>query len=216
MYCYIYFFSAKESYEQTKENEAQKRREKIAKAQQLIEKLKPGPRELHTAVLQSEVLRARNVQRDINEEFKKAIKKQECESKMMCQGQAMSWIQEEQQRLAERQKNANLYKQELLQTINENQKQRAEQKKQQIKEQQVARETTDADIKAQIEKEKAMLDKKRATLRKNALEAMKMVEQRRLSKLNLSEITLCSRIARQLPFTYNNEYSFLLIFQEIK
>lgn len=182
----------------------------------MIEQLKPGPRELHTAVLQSEVLRARNVQRDINEEFKKAIKKQECESKMMCQGQAMSWIQEEQQRLAERQKNANLYKQELLQTINENQKQRAEQKKQQIKEQQVARETTDADIKAQIEKEKAMLDKKRATLRKNALEAMKMVEQRRLSKLNLSEITLCSRIARQLPFTYNNEYSFLLIFQEIK
>lgn len=148
----------------------------------MVEKLKPGPRELHTAVLQSEVLRARNVQREINEEFKKSIKKQECQSKMMCEGQAMSWIHEEQQRLAERQNNENIYKRELLQTINENQRQRSEQKKQMIKEQQAARESSDADAKAQIEKEKAIMEKKRATLRKNALEAMKMVEQRRMRK----------------------------------
>ncbi|XP_075157085.1 uncharacterized protein LOC142230334 [Haematobia irritans] len=179
---------AKESYEQTKENEAQKRQEKIAKAQKLIEKLKPGPRDLRTAALQSEVLRARNVQREINEEFKKAIKQQECEMKMMCHGQAMSWIQDGQQRLTERQKNENLYKKELLQTIGENQKIRSEQKKQEMKEQQVARQTTDAEIKAQMEKEMAIMEKKREELRKNALEAMKMTEQRRLREQMTEQI----------------------------
>uniref|UniRef100_A0A1I8NCJ4 Trichohyalin-plectin-homology domain-containing protein n=1 Tax=Musca domestica TaxID=7370 RepID=A0A1I8NCJ4_MUSDO len=171
---------AKESFEQTKENEAQKRREKIAKAQQLIEKLKPGPRQLHTAVLQSEVLRARNVQREINEEFKKAVIKQEREEKMLCQGQAMSWINEEQQRLKDKQKNTNLYKEELLQTINENQKVRTDQRKQQLKEQLASREIYDSELKAHLEREKALMEKKREAQRKNALEAMKMVEQRRM------------------------------------
>ncbi|XP_073830770.1 uncharacterized protein [Musca autumnalis] len=172
--------NAKESYEQTKENEAQKRREKIAKAQQLIEKLKPGPRQLHTAVLQSEVLRARNVQREINEEFKKAVQKQENEEKIMCQGQAMSWINEEQQRLKEKQDKANAYKEELLQTINDNHKERTDQKRQQLKEQRLAREMYDSDMKAHMEREKAIMEKKREAQRKNALEAMKMVEQRRM------------------------------------
>lgn len=177
-----FFFLGIADYEQAKENEAQKRKEKIAKAEQIIERLKPGPRELHSAVLQSEVLRARNVQRSINEEFEKATKKQEQENKKMCNDQALNWIGEEQQRLNDRQKNTMAYKKELLQTINENQKTRFEQKKLMIKEQQAAREATDMEIKAQIEKEKAIMEKKREALRKNALEAMKMVEQRRLSK----------------------------------
>lgn len=122
------------------------------------------------------------MQRSINEEFEKAIKKQEQETRKMCNGQALSWIGEEQQRLNERQKNTITYKKELLQTINENQKLRFEQKKQSIKEQQAAREATDMEIKAQIQKEKAIMEKKKEALRKNALEAMKMVEQRRLSK----------------------------------
>ncbi|KAM7350722.1 uncharacterized protein ACRADG_009206 [Cochliomyia hominivorax] len=175
-------------YEQAKENEDQKRREKIAKAQQIMERLKPGPRELHSAVLQSEVLRARNVQRSINEEFEKAIKKQEEENKKKCNEQALNWIGEEQQRLNERQKNTMNYKKELLQTINGNQKQRYEQKKQMIKEQQEARQATDLEIRAQIEKEKAIMEKKKETLRKNALEAMKMVEQRRLRDRMVEEV----------------------------
>ncbi|XP_061394720.1 trichohyalin-like [Musca vetustissima] len=179
---------AKESYEQTKENEAQKRREKIAKAQQLIEKLKPGPRQLHTAALQSEVLRARNVQRDINEEFKKAVKKQECEAKIQCQDQAMSWINEEQQRLIQRQKNANAYKEELLQTIHEKEKVRNEQKKHQLKEQQLVRTTYDVEMKAQMERERVLMEKKREAQRKNALEAMKMVEQRRMREKLTDEV----------------------------
>lgn len=178
-----YFLNTvKESYEQAKENAAQKRSEKIAKAQQMLERLKPGPRELHSAVLQSEVLRARNIQRSINEEFKKAIKLQESETQKRCENQGMSWINDEQRRLAERQKNTNSYKQELLQTISENQRQKAEQKKQMIREQQTARDNIDSEMRAQIAKEKAIMEKKKAVLRKNALEAMKMVEQRRLSE----------------------------------
>uniref|UniRef100_A0A1A9ZAZ4 Trichohyalin-plectin-homology domain-containing protein n=1 Tax=Glossina pallidipes TaxID=7398 RepID=A0A1A9ZAZ4_GLOPL len=178
----------KESYEQAKENAAQKRSEKIAKAQQMLERLKPGPRELHSAVLQSEVLRARNIQRSINEEFKKAIKLQESETQKRCENQGMSWINDEQRRLAERQKNTNSYKQELLQTISENQRQKAEQKKQIIREQQAARDNIDSEMKAQIAKEKAIMEKKKALLRKNALEAMKMVEQRRLRDRMVEEV----------------------------
>lgn len=147
-----------------------------------MDRLKPGPRELHSAVLESEVLRARNVQRNINEEFEKAVQKQEIENLKHCSDASMTWIGEEQKRLVEKQKNTISYKKELLQTINENQKQRSEQRKQMIKEQQAAREATDLEVKAQIEKEKAIMEKKRAALRKNALEAMKMVEQRRLRK----------------------------------
>ncbi|KAI9589179.1 uncharacterized protein ACN2A1_011125 [Glossina fuscipes fuscipes] len=178
----------KESYEQAKENAAQKRSEKIAKAQQMLERLKPGPRNLHSAVLRSEVLRARNIQRNVNEEFKEAVKLQESETQKRCENQGMSWINDEQQRLAERQKNTNSYKQELLQTISENQRRKAERKRQMINEQQTARDNIDSEMKAQIAKEKATMEKKKAFLRKNALEAMKMVEQRRLRDRMVEEV----------------------------
>lgn len=174
-----------ENFHKTKENEERKRSEKLAKAQNLIEQLKPGPKQLHSAAMQSEVLRARNVQRNINKEFEKAIKQQECMDKMACQQQALGFMEEDVQRQIERHQAMNVYKKEMLETINESTKQRTEYKKQLIKEQQAAREAMDQEIKAQIEKEKAIMEKKRAALRKNALEAMKMVEQRRLSMVLL-------------------------------
>uniref|UniRef100_A0A034VQ55 trichohyalin n=1 Tax=Bactrocera dorsalis TaxID=27457 RepID=A0A034VQ55_BACDO len=177
-----------ENFHKTKENEERKRSEKLAKAQNLIEQLKPGPKQLHSAALQSEVLRARNVQRNINKEFERAIKQQECMDKMACQQQALGFMEEDIQRQLERHQAMDVYKKEMLQTINDSTKQRAEYKKQLIKEQQAAREAMDQEIKAQIEKEKAIMEKKRAALRKNALEAMKMVEQRRLRERMTEEI----------------------------
>ncbi|XP_017465344.1 PREDICTED: trichohyalin [Rhagoletis zephyria] len=177
-----------EDFHQTKENEERKRSEKLAKAQNLVEQLKPGPKQLHSAALQSEVLRARNVQRNINKEFERAVKKQECMDKLACEQQALGFMQEDQARQMERQQNMNTYKKEMLHTIKETGKQRMEYKKQLIKEQQDAREAMDQEIKAQIEKEKAIMEKKRAALRKNALEAMKMVEQRRLRERMTEEI----------------------------
>ncbi|XP_004524991.1 golgin subfamily A member 6-like protein 6 [Ceratitis capitata] len=177
-----------EDFHRSKENEERKRAEKLAKAQNIMEQLKPGPKQLHSAAMQSEVLRARNVQRNINKEFEKAIKQQECMDKIVCQQQALGFMQEDIERQMERQKNMNTYKKEMLQTINETGKQRADMKKQIIKEQQAAREAMDQEIKAQIEREKAIMEKKRAALRKNALEAMKMVEQRRLRERMTEEI----------------------------
>ncbi|XP_011191698.2 trichohyalin [Zeugodacus cucurbitae] len=182
------FTKMQENFHKTKENEERKRSEKLAKAQNLIEQLKQGPKQLHSAALQSEVLRARNVQRNINKEFERAIKQQECMDKMACQQQALGFMEEDIQRQVERNQAMDVYKKEMLQTINETTKQRTEYKKQLIKEQQAAREAMDQEIKAQIEKEKAIMEKKRAALRKNALEAMKMVEQRRLRERMTEEI----------------------------
>uniref|UniRef100_A0A1A9WVN4 Trichohyalin-plectin-homology domain-containing protein n=1 Tax=Glossina brevipalpis TaxID=37001 RepID=A0A1A9WVN4_9MUSC len=178
----------KESYEHAKENAAQKRNEKVAKAQQILERLKPGPRELHSAVLQSEVLRAHNIQRNINEEFENAIRTQESETQKLCENQGMFWINDEQQRLAKRQRSTNTYKQGLLKVICDNRRHRAEHKKHTIREQQAFRNSLDLEIKAQIEKEKALMEKKKAALRKNALDAMKMVEQRRLREHMVDEV----------------------------
>ncbi|XP_053949352.1 calponin homology domain-containing protein DDB_G0272472-like [Anastrepha ludens] len=177
-----------EDIHQSKENEERERSERLAKAQNLMEQLKPGPKDLHSAAMQSEVLRARNVQRNINKEFEKAIKRQECMDKLACEHQAFAFMQEDQLRQLEREQNMNTYKKEMLQTINESYKQRVEHKKQLIKEQQAIREAMDQEIKAQIEREKAIMEKKRASLRKNALEAMKMVEQRRLRERMTEEI----------------------------
>ncbi|XP_067637680.1 calponin homology domain-containing protein DDB_G0272472 isoform X2 [Eurosta solidaginis] len=177
-----------EDFHQSKENEERKRNEKLAKAQNLIEQLKPGPKQLQSAAMQSEVLRARNVQRNINKEFEKAVKRQECMDALACEHQALAFIQEDQQRQQERQQNMNAYKRDVFKSMTETCRQRIEQKKLQIREERAAREAMDQEIKAQIEKEKAIMEKKRAALRKNALEAMKMVEQRRLRERMTEEI----------------------------
>ena len=148
--------------------------------------------------MQSEVLRARNVQRNINAEFEKAIIKQECAQKLACAQQSMPWIYEEQKRLAERQNRTNTYKQEMWHSITENNKHKLEQKKQLIKEQQSERDALDQDIKAQIEKEKVIMEKKRAALRKNALEAMQMMEQRRLSRFDIQLELSCQFVVKTI------------------
>lgn len=132
--------------------------------------------------MQSEVLRARNVQRCINEEYEKAVRKQECENNKLCNEQSLGWIKDEQLRMLETQKRTNSYKKELLQTINENQKQKMEYRQVLLKEQMAQREAMQKETKEKTERERCAMEKKREALRKRALEAMKMFEQRRLSK----------------------------------
>lgn len=170
-------------YQKIKEKDEEIRRQKIAKAEELIQQLKPGPKTLQSASMQSEVLKVCAAQRELNEEIDKTLRKNKISEACHYERQIMPFIEEEQIRMADRQKRNNQYKAELLYTINENSVRRGEQSKQLVREQQVARDEMDQEIKAQIERERALQDKKRETLRRNAVEAMKMVEQRRLSKL---------------------------------
>lgn len=147
--------------------------------------MKPGVRELNSAAMQSEVLRVRNMQRKIKDDFQKTIKNFDCQKEKECSEQGIAVLGTEAERVEEKQKNAEKYKRELLQTINNNQLRKIEQRKQALREQRAAREAIDLEIKAQIERERAMMEKKKETLRMNAIEAMRIGEQRRLRKNNL-------------------------------
>lgn len=177
------FYLERLEYQKIKEKDEEIRSQKIAKAEELIQQLKPGPKILQSASMQSEVLKVCAAQRELNEEIDKTLRKNKISEACHYERQIMPFIEEEQIRMADRQKRNNQYKAELLYTINENSVRRGEQSKQLLREQQVARDEMDQEIKAQIERERALQDKKRETLRRNAVEAMKMVEQRRLSKL---------------------------------
>lgn len=157
----------------------------MARAHYIVEKLKPGVRELNSAAMQSEVLRVRNMQRKIKDDFQKTIKKFDCEKEKQCSEQGIAVLGTEAERVEQKQKATEQYKRELLQTINNNQLRKIEERKQTIREQRAAREAIDQEIKDQIEKEKALMEKKKQTLRMNAIEAMRIGEQRRLRKPNL-------------------------------
>ncbi|XP_055843528.1 calponin homology domain-containing protein DDB_G0272472-like [Episyrphus balteatus] len=169
----------KEDYQKIKEKDENIRREKIARAEELVQKLKPGPKELQSAAMQSETLKARAFQRNINKEFEETLKKQSAEKALQMERQAMPWIEEEQRRISNSIQRNNQNKADLLKTINEKARQKAETTAQAISAEKVANSLCDKEIKAQIDREQELLKRKREALRKNALEAMIMVEQRR-------------------------------------
>lgn len=169
----------KEDYQKIKEKDEKIRREKIARAELLVQKLKPGPKELKSAAMQSETLKGRDIQRNINKEFEETLKKQTAENALKMERQAMPWIKEEQERIANNIKRNNENKAELLKTIEEKAKHRAETTAKMISAEKEANSLCDKEIRDQIDKEQALLKRKREALRKNALEAMIMVEQRK-------------------------------------
>lgn len=137
---------------------------------------------MNSAAMQSEVLRVRNVQLKVKDDFQKALKKYECQKEKQCSGQGIAVLGTEAERIEEKQKATEQYKRDLQQTIHQNQVRKLEQRKQTLREERAAREAIELEIKAQIEREKALMEKKRLALRKNAVEAMRIVEQRRLRK----------------------------------
>ncbi|XP_037938117.1 trichohyalin-like [Teleopsis dalmanni] len=166
-------------YEAVLIKEEEQRKKKVEEAKEVLEKMRNGPRELRGAALHSEVLRCRNVQMAINKEFEKAVKKQECADMVNIDKHGMAFIQEEQQRMANNATATNNYKRELIDAINEKCKARVEERKQAIRDFQEETKIIQNELKNQVDKEKAAMERKRAILRQNALEAMKMVEQRR-------------------------------------
>ncbi|XP_055914316.1 CAP-Gly domain-containing linker protein 1-like [Eupeodes corollae] len=169
----------KEEFQKVKEKDDNIRREKIARAEELVQKLKPGPKELKSAAMQSETLKARAFQRNINKEFEETLKKQNVEKALQMERQAMPWIEEEQKRISNSIQRNNQNKAELLNTINEKARQKTENMAKTVAAEKEANNLCDKEIKAQINREQELLKRKREALRKNALEAMIMVEQRR-------------------------------------
>lgn len=183
----IFFYndiSEKEEFLKIKENDEIVRREKIVQAEALIQKLKPGPRDLQSAAMLSEVLKCRNIQRSIQNEFENAEKERVEKENARQINEILPWMMDDVKNKDLR-KNRDKYKHEIFENIQDRERERQDFKRKTQTFEKAMRERTENYHKTQIEKEREILQRKREALRKNALEAMQMVEQRRLRKFAL-------------------------------
>lgn len=173
-------------YKELMENDEKIRQEKIAYAQSIVNRLKSGPRELQSAAILSEVLKEQHEQRKIIANSRKLSNEEHLNEGRKIVAQAHQWIEAQAQKDKKYKQFIGDYKKEVLENIHQNQKTRENDAKQELEFIQKQREAADKEIKEQIERERAALDKKKETLRRNALEAMVIVEQRRRRALEES------------------------------
>lgn len=130
----------------------------------------------------SEVLKGRNIQRSIQKEFETAEKERIDKENARQVNEVLPWMVEDMKRLNDGKKNRDTYKHEIYRNIQDRERTKCESNRKNLTFEKAMRERTENYHKTQIEKEREILQRKRETLRKNALEAMQMVEQRRMSK----------------------------------
>lgn len=169
-------------YKMLKENDENQRKEKVSQANDILQKLKGGPRNLESAYIMSEVAAARKQQCIINAETNKAKKNEDLKLSKDHIKQADQWAEEQRQKMILNKQRNDTFKKELLKFAKEKESVTAQQAKQQADEERKQREKVDRELKAQIEKERSLLQRKKEASRKNALEAMQMAEQRRIRK----------------------------------
>lgn len=169
-------------YKKLKENDENQRREKVAQAQDVLTKLKTGPRSLESAYIMSEIADARKKQCAINDEENRAKRAADEKLSQHHIDQADQWAEEQRQKMIMNKQRNDAYKKELLASVREKESATQEQERRNIDQVRQERENIDRDVRMQVEKERALLQRKKDASRQNALEAMRMAEQRRISK----------------------------------
>ncbi|XP_068143198.1 trichohyalin [Drosophila tropicalis] len=188
--------AARQSLEDSKaarDEEQRRQRERIAKAQQLLEQLRPGPRELQCARLQSEVLGSINAQREVQMEFAKAKQLATERDKCIFQEQVINGIKEAQKNRSERCQQLGEHKMELLKAIAEREKGRKLAKAEEMATARQEREKNQQQLKEHLTKMKETQTAKRHQRREEALASLAMSEQvqQRLQMLDEVEDTQC-------------------------
>lgn len=175
-------FSGERRFKELKENDEKARLEQVAKAQQMMNRLRIGTRELESAALLSEVLKGRELQCNFNADLNKSMSERKKKEAEQLQIQSVIAIEEQQRQMMEAKKRTDDYKNEVYRMAKDEAKRKMETSRRQTEYEKRMREQADKELQAQIERERAILQRKKEAMRKNALEAMKMVEQRRLRK----------------------------------
>lgn len=163
--------------------------EHILQAQDTIYKSKIGSRQLESAYTLCETLHIRGkqcIERAKFSNYKKEADEAQAKEQILQQDQ---WDQEHTRKAIESKKRKDGYKRQLFEQMNENEMRQKDANQKRITQEIHERETAEQDIKSQMEKERLVLEKKKEAMRKNALEAMRIAEQRRLSKLQLTFLT---------------------------
>lgn len=168
-------------------------------AQDAIKRLKIGPRSLDTAYLLSNVLTTRKVQCEMNSETIRRKKEQHLLDGQETIQQAEQWCEDQKEKMLEKRRTIDDYKKELKMNCLEDEYRRLEKSRQQAELERQYRETAENDLKVQLEKERLILQRKKDTQRRHALEAMRMAEERRLSKFF------------KIKFYQRNKYNFFFL-----
>lgn len=155
-----------------------KRMEQIAVAQQMMDRQKNGARQLDSAFLLAEVLGTRQQQRRVRAEEVALAKERRMNERMESVAAAEQYAAE----LRDQAQQKIGYKRQLFEQMQADKGRRQQMAEHVASDEQRYREEEEREMQAQLEMEQMMLLRKKETQRKNALEAMKMAEQRRMSK----------------------------------
>ena len=167
------------------ESDEKKRMELNAKAEDAMNRLKIGCRQLDSAYMLSDVINTRATQCQMNEEALKNKKEKymrEGREKLL---QAEQSSEAYRQKLLEKRKHTDDYKASLKEHIAEEHQKREYEARQIAESERKYRAQQENDLKEQMERETKVLQRKKENLRQNALEAMKMAEERKASKFGL-------------------------------
>ncbi|XP_040167114.1 trichohyalin [Anopheles arabiensis] len=175
-------------YRELKAADEIKRRELIQKAEDLIQKDKVGPRVLESAAKFCEVLKGREMQRQfrLEQEQLQQMRKQSVDTQTL--SQANHWLKSHGDRLLEDRQRFDNYKRELKETMIRNQQLQRQRKQELIAEEQQSLEVIEGEMRRQQEQDRAALEASKEMRRKNALEAIRMAEDRRTRLRRESEI----------------------------
>lgn len=168
-------------FQQLKESDNAKRQEQIAAAQETIKRLKIGPRQLDSAYLLSDVLATRDRQCVLNAEAVRIKHDRHLADGQYARDQAKRELEAYNNQLQNAKKIGDGYKTQLREHIRAEEQRRRKEADQTAAEERKYRDQAERDLCAQQEKERAALLRKKELQRRNALEAMKMAEERRLS-----------------------------------
>ncbi|XP_020801800.1 trichohyalin [Drosophila serrata] len=179
---------AEEETKASRQEHQKTRQKRIEAAQQLLEQLRPGPRELQCARLQSEVLRSINAQREVQEEYAKANQRQAELDRQVYQEQVFRGFEEAQKRHAEHCQQLGEHKKELLQAIAERERERQASKAEELEQARLERKRNQRQLKEQQDKEKEQQLAKQRQKRDEALASLAMSEQRQKRLQMLEEV----------------------------
>ncbi|XP_050070339.1 trichohyalin [Anopheles maculipalpis] len=175
-------------YRELKAADEIKRKELIQKAEDLIQKDKVGPRVLESASKFCEVLKGREMQRQfrLEQEQMQQLRKQSIDTQTL--SQANHWLKSHGDRLLEDRQRFDNYKRELKETMIRNQQLQRQRKQDLIAEEQQSLEVIESEMRRQQERDRKALEESKEMRRMNALEAIRMAEDRRTRLRRESEI----------------------------
>lgn len=169
-------------YKKLKEDDNAKRIEQIEAAQDSMKRLKIGPRSLDTAFMLADVLTTRQQQCQQNADMAKIQREKKLCEGLEAQAQAEQWREDHKMQLLQKKGVTDSYKKQLHEHIKSEDKRRQSETKKKTEIERQHRVSAQRNLTAQLDKERAILERKKEYQRQNALEAMRMAEERRLRK----------------------------------